>query len=129
MRMKARKLISNELLASIDVLNTLNGGITEPRITLKQFQDHREIRVKVPGVNEANLKVEIHNNTLSVFYSISLESDGTPIEVPKVVYNKPIPYFVDAARITATYEDGFLIVTLPFNEMSEGYHRKVSIES
>jgi len=49
--------------------------------------------------------------------------------VPKVVYNKPIPYFVDAARISATYEHGFLIVTLPYNEMAEGYHRKISIES
>ena len=125
--MKTRRLISNELLASIDVLNTLSGGISEPLMQLKQFQDRREIRVRVPGVQEKNLKVEIHNNTLSVFYTISLESDGTQIEVPKVVYNKPIPYFVDATRIAATYGDGFLIVTLPFNEMAEGYHRKVSI--
>jgi|SRR5882762_4245552 len=127
--MKTRKFISNELLASIDVLNTVNGGVSEPQLTLKQFQDHREVQLKVPGVKEENIKVEIHNNILSVFYNFHLQSAGLPIQVPKVVYNKPIPYFVDAARITALYEDGFLIVTLPYNEMAEGYHRKVSIDS
>ena len=126
--MKARKLISNELLASIDVLNTLNGGVSEAQMKLKQFQDYRKIRVKVPGVSQENLKVEIHDNMLSVFYTFHLQSDGVWIEVPKVVYNKSIPYFVDASRITASYQDGFLIVTLPFNELAEGYHRKVSIE-
>lgn len=127
--MKERKFVSNELLASIDVLNTLNGGVSEPQMILKQFQDHREIRLKVPGVKEENMKVEIHNNVLSVFYNFDLQSDSLPIHVPKIVYNKPIPYFVDAARITASYESGFLIVTLPYNEMAEGYHRKISIDS
>jgi HSP20 family molecular chaperone IbpA len=127
--MKTRKFVSDELLASIDVLNTLSGGVSEPQTTFKQFQDHREIQLKVPGVKEENMKVEIHNNMLSVFYNFHLQSDSLPIQVPKVVYNKPVPYFVDAARITATYENGFLIVTLPYNEMAEGYHRKVSIDS
>ncbi len=125
--MKARKFVKNELLASIDVLNALNGGVSEPLLQLKQFQDHREIRLRVPGVNEENLKVEIHNNTLSVFYTFDFESDGMWIEVPKVVYNKPIPYFVDVKKISALYENNFLIVVLPFNSMAEGYHRKVSI--
>ncbi len=127
--MKTRKFVSSELLASIDVLNTLHGGVSESQLILKQFQDHREIHLKVPGVKEENLKVEIHNNILSVYYAFNLQSDSLRIEVPKVVYNKPIPYFVDANRISASYEDGFLIVTLPFNSLAEGYHRKVSIES
>jgi HSP20 family molecular chaperone IbpA len=127
--MKTRKLISSELLASIDLLNTFNGGVSEPKMSLKQFQGHREVHVNVPGVSEENLKVKIHNNTLSVFYIVPLQSDGLPIAVPKVVYNNPIPYFVDAAQISARYEDGFLIVTLPFNGMAKGYDREISIES
>jgi HSP20 family molecular chaperone IbpA len=124
--MKTRKLISNELLASIDVLNTVSGGMSEPQLKLTQFKDHREIRMKVAGVLEENLKVEIHNNVLSVFYTINVASAGISIQIPRVVYNKPIPYFVDPTRIAALYADGFLILTLPFNELS-GYHRKVSI--
>lgn len=125
--MKKRKFVKDELLASIDVLNTLNGGVSEPLMILKQFQDHREIRLNVPGVDEVNLKVEIHNNILSVFYTFDLESDGMWIEVPKVVYNKAIPYYVDAKKISASFENNFLIVILPYNSMAEGYHRKVSI--
>jgi HSP20 family molecular chaperone IbpA len=125
---KTRKLVSSELLASIDVLNTLHGGVSEPLIKLKHLQDRREIRLKVPGVSKENLKVEITNNILSVFYTFHFQSDGLPIELPKVVYNKPIPYFVDANRITASSENGFLIVTLPFNSLAEGFHREVSIE-
>ncbi|HLZ15396.1 MAG TPA: Hsp20/alpha crystallin family protein [Cyclobacteriaceae bacterium] len=125
--MKTRKFVSPELLASIDVLNTLNGGVSESQLNLKQLKDHREIRLKVPGVSEESLKVEIHNNTLSVFYEFHLRSNGVVIEVPKVVYNRPIPYFVDANRISASYHDGFLVVTLPYNSLAEGYHRQISI--
>src|SRR5437879_11608927 len=127
--MKARKFVKDELLTSIDALNTLNGGVSEPLMSLMRFQDHREIRVKVPGINEENLKVEIHNNILSVFYTFNFQSVDLLIEIPKVVYNKPIPYFVDASRITASYENDFLMVTLPYNSLAEGYHRNVSIES
>ncbi|MBI1766784.1 MAG: Hsp20/alpha crystallin family protein [Bacteroidetes bacterium] len=125
--MKTRKFVSDELLTSIDVLNTINGGISEPLLNRKQFQDHREIRLKVPGVSGENLKVEINNNMLSVFYTLQFRSDNLLLEVPKVIYNKPIPYFVDISRITASFQDGFLIVTLPFNSLAEGYHRSVSI--
>src|SRR5437879_507829 len=111
--MKPRKFLSNELLASIDVLNTLQGGVSEPQLKLKQFSDHREIRVKVPGVKEENLRAEIHNNILTVFYSFQIQSDSLLIEVPKVLYSKPIPYFVDASKIKASYENDFLTVTLP----------------
>src|SRR6267154_46664 len=123
--MKTRKFISNELLASIDVLNTVNGGVSEPQLKLKQFQDHREIWVKVAGVSEESLKVEIHNNLLRVFYSMNVATGGISFEIPKVVYNKPIPYFVDLAKIFASCDDEFLVVTLPFNELT-GYHREVS---
>ncbi len=47
--MKTRKFVSNELLASIDVLNSLNGGVSEPLMSLTQFQDHREIQFESAG--------------------------------------------------------------------------------
>src|SRR5579862_784055 len=99
--MKNRKFLSDELLASIDVLNSLSGGVSEPQTKLKKFQGHSEITLRVPGVNTEDLKVEIHNNMLSVFYTFSLQSDVLSIDMPRVVYNKPVPYFVDVTRITA----------------------------
>ncbi len=126
--MKARRFVSNELLASINVLNTLGGGISEAQMKLKQFPDHREIRVKVPGVKEENLRAEIHNNVLSVFYVVAIQSDDVWIEVPKILYSKQIPYFVDADRISASFEKDLFTVKLPFNSMAQGYHRNIPVE-
>ena len=127
--MKPRRLVSDDLLRSIDVLNTLNGGISESSITLKQFPDHREIRARVPGVKEENFNSEIHNNVLMVYYTTKILSGEILIEIPKVLYNKQIPYFVDADKISASFEANRYVVKLPFNSLAHGYHRKVSAES
>ncbi len=126
--MKTRRFVKDELLKSIDVINTLSGGVSEPQIRLKQFPDHREIRVKVPGIAEEDFKAEIHNNVLSVFFVMNILSDATMIQVPKVVYNKQIPYFVDASKIAAAFDKDTYIVKLPFNSMAQGYHRSITSE-
>ena len=112
--MKAKRFASAELLTSIDVLNTLNGGVSERKVVLKKFPDHREVWVKVPGVKENDLKAEIHDNVLRVRYNFLLQSDNLWVEVPKVVYDKVIPDNVDVTAITATFEDDYLVVKLPF---------------
>lgn len=116
--MKAKRFVSAELLTSIDVLNTLNGGVSERQLVLKKFPDHREIWVKVPGVKENDLKAEIHDNILRVRYSFLLQSDNLQVEVPKVVYNKPIPLNVDVEAITASFENDYLVVKLPFTMLA-----------
>jgi HSP20 family molecular chaperone IbpA len=126
--MKDRRMISDELLYSIDVLNTLNGGMSEPIVDLQQYENYREIKCTVPGLQEGALQVEIHNNFLSIYYKLSIESDGKEVQIPRVVYYKPIPYFIDVTKISATVEDRFLNVILPFNELANGYHKKISIK-
>lgn len=116
--MKAKKFVSDELLTSIDVLNTLHGGVSEHQLVLKKFPDHREVWVKVPGIKENDLKAEIQDNTLRVRYRFLLQSDNLWVEVPKVVYNKPIPSNVDVEAITASFEDDYLVVKLPFTSMA-----------
>ncbi|MFM9836952.1 MAG: Hsp20/alpha crystallin family protein [Cyclobacteriaceae bacterium] len=126
--MKDRRMISDELLYSIDVLNTLNGGMSEPMVDLQQHENYREIKCAVPGFQEGELQVEIHNNFLSIYYKLSIESDGKEVQIPRVVYYKPIPYFIDVTKISATVEDRFLNVILPFNELANGYHKNISVK-
>jgi HSP20 family molecular chaperone IbpA len=116
-----------DLLTSVDVLNTLHGGISEPVITLRQQATGREVHVRVPGISRDSMQVEIHNNVLSVFYLIPIESAGKKINMPVVVYNKTIPYFIDISAIKADFEENELIVQLPYNELSSGYNRKIQI--
>ena len=116
-----------DLLTSVDVLNSLHGGVSEPFLSVKENAEGREMRVRVPGVDKEALQVEIINNQLSVFYFIPILSSEKLVQMPQVVYNQPIPYFVEVSKIRATYTENELVVDLPFNELSNGYNRKIKI--
>lgn len=123
-------MISNfqDLLTSVDVLNTLHGGVSEPVISHSEQSSGRVVRVRVPGIDRESLHVEIHNNELSIFYFIPIESIGKLIQMPQVVYKQAIPYFIEVTGISASYENHELIVDLPFNKLSEGYNHRLKIE-
>jgi hypothetical protein len=116
-----------DLLTSVDVLNTLHGGISEPVLSLRQQSSGREVRVRVPGIDKETLQVEVHNNMLSVFYLIPIDTAGKVINMPLVVYNKAIPYFIDISAIKAVFEEDELVVQLPYNKLSSGYNKKIQI--
>lgn len=127
--MRRRGIVSDEIIQSIDIANTLHGGISEPNLSISQHTNYRQIALRVPGIPEDNMHVKINNNQLVIYYEHKMELRGALVSVPYIVYNKPIPYFIDAKRVSAQYQDGILIVQLPYNELANGYHRDVPIES
>ncbi len=122
-----KELVSRELLNSINVLNTLNRGMSEAKLLLQELENHRAVGVSVPGVNNESLQVEIHNNILSIFYLFQMESNKNSIQMPRFVYSKVIPYFIDSENITASVEGNYLRVKLPFNKLANGDHGKITI--
>jgi HSP20 family molecular chaperone IbpA len=115
-----------DILTSVDVLNTLHGGVSEPQIFLNQLQHSREMRIKVPSVAPTSIQVEVNNNTLFIYYVMTIESDGQNIRLPYTIYNRALPYFIDIDKINSTVEDQELVVTLPFNALENGYHKKIT---
>lgn len=115
------------LLTTVDLLNTLNGGVSEPYVSFREVASGRELRVRVPGVNREMLQVEINENNLSVYYLIPMASSGKELLLPKEVTKQVIPYFIEISGIHATYEANELVVKLPFNELTSGYNRKIPI--
>lgn len=115
------------LISTVDLLNTLNGGVSEPYVSYRERPDGRELRIRVPGVSKEMLQVEIHDNTLNVFYHIPMETAGKRVFLPKEVIKQTLPYFVEITGIDATFEENELIVNLPYNELANGYNRKISI--
>ena len=115
------------LLTTVDLLNTLNGGVSEPHLSYRNRPDGRELRVRVPGVSKELLQVEINENKLSIYYHIPMETEGKKVFLPKEVINQTLPYFVEIPGIHASFEENELVVNLPFNELSNGYNRKVEI--
>lgn len=127
--MKTALNIPKELITHIDVMNTLNGGTSEPSVRLQQFDSYREITLRIPGITQDHIKVEINNNKLTVYYFTVMKSQNLEFPVPKVLYDKVIPYFVDIHNITVRNEEGSLVIQLPFNELSNGYRRDLSVNS
>lgn len=121
--MKKKKF--RDLLTSVDILNTLSGGVSEPLVSKHEEADRHEVRVRVPGIDKEYLQAEIHDNELIIFYMIPLESNGKEVQLPQIIYNNAIPYFVKINSIQAHYEDNMLVVELPFNEFSNGYNKKI----
>jgi hypothetical protein len=117
-----------DLLTSVDVLNTIHGGVSEPQLEQQQDELGRQLRIRVPGIDKETIHVEIHNNTLSIFYFIPLIANNNMVQMPCLIYNKTIPYFIDTPKINSHIEDEELIVELPFNESANGYHKKIEIK-
>ena len=124
---RVRLNIPKELITSIDMLNTLNGGTSQPIVKLQQFTTHRQIKIRVPGISVGNIKVEINNNQLMIYYLATVVSQEKEMQLPKGLYNKSIPYFVDVDNISVNHEGRSMVVRLPFNELANGYHRDLTV--
>jgi HSP20 family protein len=122
-------MISDEIIQSIDIGNTLHGGISQPEVRISQHADYRQVVLWVPGVSDEHMHVKINNNQLVVYFDHVIESRGSMISIPFIAYNKQIPYFIDAQKIRANYAEGVLTVQLPYNELANGYHRDIPIKN
>lgn len=129
MKKMNKNFLNYDLITGIDILNTINGGSVEPTVKFSKFPEYHEIKVKAPGIAEEQLHVNIENNQLVIFYQLDIESQGKSVPVPRIVYNKAIPFFIDTQNINAQHSGNTLTVQLPFNELANGYHRDVPIES
>ncbi|HKZ37875.1 MAG TPA: Hsp20/alpha crystallin family protein [Chryseolinea sp.] len=114
------------LLTSVDVLNTLHGGVSEPRVVQNQREQSREMRIKVPGVGPEFIQVEVNNNNLFIYYVMNLTSSGKIVRLPYSIYHHDIPYFIDISKINSQVEEDELIVNLPFNSLANGYHKRIT---
>lgn len=114
-----------DLLTSVDILNTLSGGVSEPVVSMREEADRHEVRVRVPGIDKEYLRAEVHTHELIIFYMLPLESAGKEVQLPQIIYNNPIPHFIKINRIQAHYEGNELVVELPFNEFPSGYNKTI----
>lgn len=116
------------LALSGDIMNTLGGGISEPRIAFESSDVGQMLKIEVPGVDVSELNIEINYNRLTVFQGANQTPEVT-IPVPRIIFDKPIPYFIDVEKITAMVQGDVLNISLPFNERANGYHRRIGIKS
>jgi HSP20 family protein len=128
--MKPNISIPKEILANIDLANTLNGGRTESTVSVNRGEAGYEVFVKMPGVEPDELQVDIEDGQLWLYtlYPV-LREDAAEEEsfLPFTVGNLEIPVDVDVEHISARYRDGRWRVFLPFHT-DGGYHRHVDLD-
>ena len=123
--------ITKELLLTADVMNMVNGGMVQPQIQMSREEGGYILHARVAGVDPERMQIEIKNNHLFLFHHISTRNEQLYGGIPFIPYNIGyviIPFDVDITGIKAVYEDGELKVIMPFNELSNGYHKRIFIE-
>src|SRR4051812_19051582 len=83
-KMNTKLNLPQELITGIDVINTLNGGTSEPDVLKEKFPTYHRITVKVPGIHTENIKIEINNNELMIYYFIAIHSQGKDLRYPRM---------------------------------------------
>ena len=111
--MKIELAISKEFLASIDFMNTINGGMAFTAMSAWQHPEGYELNVKTAGFETDKMKVRIKNNRFTVFYPFRvLEGE---MEMPYYLVNLPLDPNVDVNEISATIlPDNILSIKAPF---------------
>ena len=111
--MKTELSIPKELLANIDFMNTVNGGMAFPTIKAWQEPEGYRLNIKAPGFDTEKIKIETKDNRFTISYPMSvLEGEA---QIPYFFVNFPLDPKVDVSAISARRKkDDSIVLTAPF---------------
>lgn len=136
--MKAIENVFSGTGGQIDLLNTLYGGSSMTTMDVQREEDRLVITLSAPGVSTNSFNVLVEGNKL-VLYTLLVgtptrqpddsDDDAVPqrLAVPMFLRVLDIPAFVDADQIEAIYENGKVLVLLPFKN-EEYLNRRIDIK-
>jgi HSP20 family protein len=95
-------------------------GAWTPPVDIFEKQDHLVIRAEIPGVQKEDMDLRIENGVLTLHGERKQDTEIREDAAHRVerVYGMftrsfTLPTTVDAAKVTATYKDGILEVSVP----------------
>jgi HSP20 family protein len=101
-------------------------GAWAPPVDIFERQDHLVIRAEVPGVQMEDMDVRIENGVLTLHGERKQDTDLKEENAHRLerVYGAftrsfSLPTTVDALKVSATYKDGVLEVTVPKAETAK----------
>jgi HSP20 family protein len=94
-----------------------------PKVDIVETEKAFSIHVAVPGVNKEDFKIDLNDNFLTIsgerkFVGEKESSNFRSIETQYGTFSRSfaMPENVDAAKITATYNNGILELVIPKDE-------------
>jgi len=132
--MKKKLNIPQEMLMSIDFMNTANGGMSQPIMNIENKENGYEVVVKAPGIEPDDLQVEIMKDKLMIYHLLPIfgkvAGETSEMRSIRFISKMQIPTDVDVENISAHYDDDrrYLKLELPVDQSQQDFHRKVQIE-
>ena len=107
----------------------LNGW--SPALDLYQNNDNVVAQVELPGMSKEDIEISLHDDTLTVSGERKMEMPQGEAErseryVGKFRRSTTLPVRVDGSKVSASYRDGILTVTLPKAEEAKPRQIQVS---
>ena len=130
--------LRDELNSFFDMPFSSNSGRTgqlftgwSPALDLYESGDHFVAVVELPGMRKEDIEISLHDGTLTISGERKHESNNGETAqrseryVGTVRRSIAVPTRVDANKVSATYQDGILKVTLPKAEEAKPKQIKV----
>ena len=125
MRVEDRILIKN-LAQTAEIVNTINGGMTQANMLVEKGTEEWTVMVRVPGVSPERMKIEVRDGQLFIFHVLP-DENAAHVELPFLLAALSLDKRVDFDGIMAEYEDKELYIHLPLDEEASGYEREIEI--
>jgi HSP20 family protein len=125
----------NGLESEIDRLfETAMGGFTTPPafehrfpVDLYEDKENSYVRAELPGLAREDISIELVNGYLSLSGNRKVtDDDGKVVETFSLSRSIALPEAVQSDKVSATYENGVLTVTLP--KRDEVKPKKITVE-
>ena len=125
------KLISREFIRNIapqlDLLNTIGGGVSQPRLRINRRPQGVVLHVAMPTVVAESFHVVLKDNHLTV-YGEYRHAPSDQLAAPLFVQTLNLPRNLDLLAINATHENGELRVAIPFKDPAANEARESDIQ-
>lgn len=130
MNLLKNKKVLRGLLEQGDILNTINGGVSQASLIKEQMDEYFSISVSAPSVPAEAFNVVLNDDQLIIFAVLpnsTVQEDDQLFNIPMFYKSFDLPNYIDIENIEALHDDEQLIVTLPF-KLSARYNRKIDIK-
>lgn len=107
------------VLKTVDVSNTFNGGMSQPRMSFKIYKDHYKVEVVIPGVQPYDFNADIINEQLVIYHNLTFGNQLDGVTVPHVVGVYKLRKDVDVTEIYGQINNGVLELIMPRTTMKE----------
>lgn len=111
-------------------------GMYSPRIDIKETKDALKIAAEMPGIDEKDIDVSVHDGTLTISGDKKVAKEENELGYHRIersygcfARDIPLPDTVETDKVGATFKNGVLTVTLPKTERAVERSRKIPISA